>query len=293
MKIAVVGASGQLGKEWQEQLRENYSEDIEMFAYTSSDLDITHYQEVSDEMRKRRPDVVINCAAYTDVDGAEKNRKLAHKINVEAVLYLAELSKELEFKLVHYSTDYVFPGHIKDRKALPEGYPETYKTDPINWYGRTKWEGEQAVRSTANDYLIVRVSWLCGQHGNNFVKTMLRLGRERDKVQVVDDQWGSPTFTGNVVQNTLVLLRSDHIGTFHVTSKGLISWHDFAKEIFNQSNIVVEVEAVSSEAFPTVAKRPHFSKLSTEEMEHVEGNHIISWKEGLRNLLTKLENSGE
>lgn len=288
MKIVLVGASGQLGKEWQSVLGNKEINEVTLLPYTSSELDITHYQEVSDELRKQQPDVVVNCAAYTDVDGAEDHRKKAHKVNVEAVLYLAELSQELEFKLVHYSTDYVFPGDKGDRRSLPDGYPETYRVDPVNWYGRTKWEGEQAVRQTAENYLIIRVSWLCGQFGNNFVKTMLRLGRERDKVQVVDDQWGSPTFAENIVHNTLALLSSGVSGTFHLTSKGIISWYDLAKEIFKQSGIEVDVEAVASEAFPTKARRPHFSKLCTKEIESVEGSRVISWKEGLQNLLEKL-----
>ena len=289
MKILLLGASGQLGQEWQLRL-DRRSEDYIILPYTSTQLDITHYREVSDELRDRKPNVVINCAAYTNVDGAEENRQLAQKVNVEAVLYLAELSKELEFKLIHYSTDYVFPGDQLDRQEFPNGYPETHRADPINWYGKTKWEGEQAVRNTTGNHLIIRLSWLCGQFGQNFVKTMLKLGRERDKIEVVNDQFGSPTFSENVVTNCLNLLGSGSTGTFHVTSKGIITWYDFARSIFTKSGIDVNLIPVSSEAFPTKAKRPHFSKLDTEKLEVVSGSEIIDWEEGLQVLLAQLQN---
>lgn len=287
MKIILLGASGQLGQEWQLQF-DRRSDGIDLLAYSSTQLDITHYQEISDELRDQKPDVVINCAAYTDVDGAEENRQLAQKVNVEAVLYLAELSKELEFKLVHYSTDYVFPGDRLDRQEFPNGYPENHRADPINWYGKTKWEGEQAVRQTNENHLIIRLSWLCGQFGNNFVKTMLKLGRERDKVEVVNDQHGSPTFAENVVTNCLKLLDMGFTGTFHITSKGLITWYDFARSLFSISGMDVNLIPVSSEAFSTKAKRPYFSKLSTEKLASVSGSEIVDWEEGLEGLLKQL-----
>lgn len=291
MKIILLGASGQLGREWQLLLnRENSDSDIVHIPYDSSQLDITHYQEVSDELRRQKPDVVINCAAYTDVDGAEKHRKKAQKVNVEAVLYLAELSKELEFTLVHYSTDYVFPGDKGDRNSFPGGYPEDHPVNPINWYGRTKWEGEQAIRHTTADHLIIRTSWLCGQFGSNFVKTMLRLAGERDELQVVDDQYGSPSFAENIAFNSLQLLTGGRRGTFHLTSSGMISWCDLARAIFELREIDIHLEPVTTEAFPTEAKRPHFSKLSTEKAESVSGCNIIDWEEGLAKLLDKLNN---
>lgn len=286
MKLLLLGASGQLGRQWQLQLSQR--NDIELLPYTSSQLDITHYQEVSDELRKQDPDAVINCAAFTEVDGAEEQKMLARKVNVEAVLYLAELSQDLGFTLLHYSTDYVFPGSELDRSGLPKGYPEDHPADPINWYGRTKWEGEQAIRQTTDNHIIIRTSWVCGQFGSNFVKTMLKLGRERDKLQVVNDQWGSPSFAENIVFNSLRLLESESIGTYHITSRGLITWYDFAKEIFSQSNITVELEAVSSDQFPTKAKRPSFSKLNTGKIESVHGTQIIEWQEGLKKLLAVL-----
>lgn len=290
MKIALLGASGQLGQEWQAIIADRYADDILLLPYNSSDLDVTHYSEVSKELQDKQPEVVVNCAAYTDVDGAEEHKEQASRVNAEAVAKLADLSQEIGFKLIHYSTDYVFPGNKADRNDFPEGYPEDRPADPINWYGQTKWEGEQAIRKTAENYLIIRLSWLCGQFGQNFVKTMLKLGRERDELQVVNDQWGSPTFTENVVVNSLRLLEEESTGTFHVTSDGIITWYDFAQAIFASQDIDVFAEPVSSEAFPTKAKRPHFSKLSIGKLKAVDRAEIIDWEEGLENLLMKLDN---
>lgn len=289
MKVILLGASGQLGLEWQKIIGGSYADDILLLSYTSSELDITQFDKVSDELHNEQPEVVVNCAAFTDVDGAEGNKEQARRVNAEAVANLANLSGELGFKLVHYSTDYVFPGNREDRQNLPEGYVEDHPADPINWYGQTKWEGEEVIRKTAENYLIIRLSWLCGQFGGNFVKTMINLGRERDHLQVVNDQWGSPTFTENVVVNSLSLLELESNGTFHVTSDGLITWYDFARAIFELNNIDVSVEPVSSEAFSTKAERPHFSKLNTDKLESVSGSEILDWKEGLQNLLKQLD----
>lgn len=288
MTIVLLGASGQLGREWQEFIERHHSDQFTLLPYTSSDLDITHYQDVSDELREQEPDLVVNCAAFTNVDGAEEDRKLAQKVNVEAVLYLAELSKELEFKLVHYSTDYIFPGDQEDRQQLPDGYPEDHRVNPINWYGRTKWEGEQAIRNTNGNHLIMRLSWVCGQYGDNFVKTMLQLGRERDQLQVVNDQWGSPTFAADVVRNSMALVNAECKGTYHYTSDGLISWYDYAEEIFSLSDIDIQLEGVDSEAFPKKAERPAFSKLDTQKIRSDLGDVTEDWKEGLRQLLDHL-----
>lgn len=288
MKIVLLGASGQLGREWQHFLKER-SVDAELLPYHSSQLDITQPEKVRNEMMKQQPDAVVNCAAYTNVDGAEDQKELARKVNVDAVENLAKLSDELGFKLIHYSTDYVFPGKEEDRQTLPAGYPEDHSANPVNFYGQTKWEGEEAIQKASDNYLIIRVSWLCGAHGKNFVKTMLRLGQERDELQVINDQWGSPTFAGNVVENSFHLMKSDQTGTFHITSRGLLSWYDFAKAIFSMSGMNIKVEPISSEDFPTNAKRPYFSKLSTVKMESVSRGSINEWEEGLRQLLDQLK----
>jgi len=292
MKIVLLGASGQLGREWQSVISEDYTEadDMILLPYTSSQLDITDHEAVRKELREQQPDVVVNCAAFTDVDGAEEQRAKAYQVNVEAVANLAEFCAGLGSGLVHYSTDYVFPGKLEDKERCPDGYPEDHPADPINYYGQTKWEGEEAIRQATKNYLIIRVSWLCGKFGNNFVKTMLRFGRERDQLQVVNDQFGSPTYAENVVENSLNLLRSGHSGTFHLTSKGLITWYDFAQAIFTQSDMEVNIESIPSDAFPSKSKRPRFSKLSTKKLESVPNTELLDWRDGLEALLSQLKN---
>lgn len=287
MKIILLGAGGQLGREWQVFFKKRDYNHI-LLPYTSAQLDITHASELADEMREQQPGVVINCAAYTDVDGAEEQRDLAREVNAEAVAQLGELSTELGFTLVQYSTDYVFPGEEEDREQFPDGYAEDHPADPVNYYGQTKWEGEQAVRKTSEHHLILRISWLCGAFGSNFIKTMLRLGSEREVLQVVDDQWGSPSFTAGVVRHTWTLLKAEETGTFHSTSRGLITWYDLAEAIFEEKDIDVTVKPVSSEAFPTVAQRPRFSKLNTKKIESIPGCTVEEWDVGLARLLYQL-----
>jgi dTDP-4-dehydrorhamnose reductase len=291
MNLILLGASGQLGREWQ-QILDSDNEESKQFsvsAYNSRELDLTDQQKLAAVLQEKNPDIVVNCAAYTKVDESEKEIKQAEAVNVKAVAELAKLSKELGFKLLHYSTDYIFPGSIEDKQRFPDGYTEDHPADPINKYGETKWEGEKAIRDITDNHLIIRVSWLCGQFGSNFVKTMLKLGEERSMVKVVDDQWGSPTFTVNVVENCMNLLNKDKRGTYHLTSKGLITWYEFAKAIFDKAGTDVQVESVSSDQFATTADRPHYSKLCTDKIEAVPGNNIISWKLGLENLLNQLD----
>lgn len=287
MKIILLGATGQLGREWQAFFNNHEHEHI-LRTYTSAQLDITHLGDLTDEMREQQPELVINCAAYTDVDGAEKQRDMAKKVNADAVARLGALSAELGFKLVHYSTDYVFPGKKEDREKFPAGYAEDHPAAPVNYYGQTKWEGEQAIRRATGNHLILRISWLCGAFGSNFVKTMLRLGREREELKVVDDQWGSPSFTAGVVRHTWMLLKAEERGTFHSTSRGLITWYDFANAIFEKERIAVKVKAVSSDQFPTEADRPCFSKLNTRKIELSAGCTAEEWEVGLEELLRQL-----
>ena len=288
MTILLLGATGQLGREWQDFLKSGDHPAVQLVTFSSDQLDITRTRALAEELRGRRPDVVVNCAAYTDVDGAEEDRDTARRVNTAAAGDLAELSAELGFSLIHYSTDYVFPGSEEDRGHYPGGYPEDHPADPVNFYGRTKWEGEQAIRKAAGRYLILRVSWLCGVYGSNFVKTMLRLGRERDQLQVVNDQWGSPSFATEVVRHSWALLKAGETGTFHSTSGGLITWYDLANAVFDKKNIDVAVKAVSSDAFPAVADRPRFSKLNTEKLEAVPGCSVQGWETGLDRMLERL-----
>jgi dTDP-4-dehydrorhamnose reductase len=286
MRFLITGAGGQLGKEWVRFFEVNK---ISFSAFNSSELDITNNKELENKLKDYNPNVIINCAAYTKVDDAEENELLASKINSDAVKYLAEYCKNHSIKLVHFSTDYVFPGTEQDRIDFPNGYPEGHQRNPINEYGSSKYFGELAIEESGCEFLLIRVSWLCGRFGNNFVKTMLRLGNERDQLNVVDDQFGSPTFTDQVVKEVYQLLQQNQFGIFHSTSNGLITWYEFAKEIFAQSDIEIHLNPVSSSEFKTKAKRPSFSKLSTEKISKIEGIEIVDWKVGLKNLLEYVE----
>jgi dTDP-4-dehydrorhamnose reductase len=182
----------------------------------------------------------------------------------------------------------VFPGTEEDHQKYPKGYSEDHPTNPINTYGESKLAGEQAVRESGCEFIIMRVAWLCGKHGSNFVKTMLKMGKEREEVSVVNDQFGCPSFAHNVVYNCWKLVVEHKLGTYHLCSEGKISWHEFAKEIFEQMEIPVNLKPVSSSEFPAKAKRPAFSLLNTQKISNIPGVTIIDWKEGLTNLLAEL-----
>jgi len=287
MKFLITGANGQLGREWI-QFLELKGEPFDAFG--SKKMDITDSDQVRTRMEECRPDIVINCAAYTNVDKAEIEQELAHSVNETGVEHLVSACLEFNCKLVHFSTDYVFPGSFEDGSKFPDGYPEDAEKRPVNAYGRSKRAGEIVIEKSALDSLLIRVPWLCGPFGNNFVKTMLRLAETRDELSVVDDQKGSPTYTFDVVDKTYQLLNMSKSGVYHISSRGKISWADFTEEIFKQANIAITLYRIPSSEFPTKAKRPAFSLLSTQKLEK-EGLKVLAWKEGLSVLLKKLNRS--
>lgn len=286
LKALLFGASGQLGNEWQHAFKNR--DDFQMIPYPSSQLDITRPESVEDEISRQKPDVIINCAAYTKVDKAEKEKDKARQINAGAVARMADICASRNIKLVHYSTDYIFAGSREDGNRFSEGYSEDHTADPVNWYGQTKWEGEESIRTSGCRHLILRVSWLCGRSGTNFVKTMLRLAQKHDSLNVVNDQLGSPTYADNLVQNTIALINQDQEGTFHCSSAGIISWADFAIAIFSLSDKKVTVNAIPSSKYPTEAVRPFFSKLNTDKIQSVKGTKTEHWKRGLARLLGQI-----
>lgn len=285
MRILITGAGGQLGQEWIAFCTEK---NIPFCSFNSTQLDITDADAVAKEIGICEPNIFINCAAYTKVDAAEDDKILANKVNAVAVKGIAEVCAKNKIKLVHYSTDYVFSGKEKDRIHFPDGYSEDHKTDPVNEYGRSKRNGEEALFESDCDYLLIRVAWLCGRFGNNFVKTMLKLGESRKELNVVNDQFGSPTFVDQVVEQSFALLQGEFKGIFHLSSSGITSWDAFANEIFSQSNMNVSVKSIGSESYPTKAKRPTFSKLSTRKISNIDGIEIVNWKDGLNTLLKQL-----
>lgn len=285
MRILVTGGNGQLGNEWVSYLNR---QEVEFIALPSSDFDLTDHTDTRRVMGNLKPDLLINCAAYTKVDQAEDEPDKAFAVNSEGVKNLANYCAAKNIKLIHFSTDYVFPGTDEDHKNYPDGYTEDHPTDPVNVYGESKLAGEQAILESGCEFIIMRVAWLCGKYGSNFVKTMLRLGEERDELSVVDDQFGCPSFTHNVVENCWTLVQEDQEGIFHLCSEGKITWYEFSKEIFEQTGRQVKLKPVSSSEFPTKAKRPSFSLLNTQKIINIPGVTLIDWKEGLTNLLAEL-----
>lgn len=286
MRYLITGANGQLGKEWVLYCDHHK---LECRGYRSTDLDITNPRQVDQVLNEYKPNVIINCAAYTKVDDAETNSEQAYLVNEQGARNLAQWCKVNDSKLVHYSTDYVFPGSVKDSLHYPNGYTEGVQTQPINVYGASKLAGEQAIQEVDGDFLILRVSWLCGKHTQtNFVFKMVELAEKFEELTVVDDQMGAPTFTSNVVENTQALIDADEKGIFHISSDGICTWYQFALAIFELTSASVKVKPVSSSAYPTAAKRPAFSKLSTMKLETISGSNIIPWKQGLKKLIEEL-----
>jgi dTDP-4-dehydrorhamnose reductase len=257
MKVLVTGADGQLGYDVVKKLKEI---NIEHIGVDKEDFDLTNEKETKDFILDYKPDVIVHCAAYTDVDRAEVERELCYQINVDGTRYVAEIAKEINAKILYISTDYVFDGQGE------EPFEVTDQPNPINYYGETKYQGEQEVQKLLDKYFIVRTSWVFGEHGDNFVKTMLRLGKERDEISVVADQYGSPTYTGDLAELIIEMIKTDKYGIYHATNEGFCSWYEFAKEIFKVSDIVVKVIPVNSEEFKTRAERPKNSRLQKNKL---------------------------
>jgi dTDP-4-dehydrorhamnose reductase len=281
----VTGAGGQLGQQWVHWLKENGKSYV---AFTSAELDITNITALHKAIDQVKPDVLINCAAYTKVDQAEEDADRAEMVNVDGVVNLAEACRRHKVKLVHYSTDYVFSGSVADEQQFPEGYSPRHPGAPTSVYGRTKWQGEQEIRNITDDYLIIRVSWLCGAYGHNFVKTMLRLGGERDEIGVVNDQIGSPSFARPAVEHTAALLENKARGVFHIASDGKISWFELATEVMLHAGLNCTVRPISTAEFPVKAARPHFSKLDCAETVAITGQTMGDWKHHLHALMGEL-----
>ncbi|MEX0660859.1 MAG: dTDP-4-dehydrorhamnose reductase [Balneolaceae bacterium] len=284
MRFLITGAKGQLGREWMKFLKDS---DHEIFGFGSKELDITDVKNVQAIFKQVNPDLVINCAAYTKVDQAEEEPEIAFKVNEIGVMNLSAACGIFGAKLVHYSTDYVFSGNADDNKIYPNGYPEDVNPDPINVYGKSKRAGEEAIEKQNSDGLILRVSWLCGQYGNNFVKTMLRLGKEKSELNVVDDQFGSPTFCFDVVEKTMGLINQEKNGYFHISSEGSITWFQLAEKIFEMSDDSPRLNPVPSTAFASKAKRPAFSYLNTHKLKNT-GLQSIFWETGLKKLIHQI-----
>lgn len=284
MKFLITGATGQLGQEW---IHYFDKKKISYDAFSSDELDITDNKKVDQKLSEIKPDVVLNCAAYTDVDGAESESKKAFLVNETGVKNLVNACESVDAKLIHFSTDYVFSGSEEDQKKYPNGYPEDAETNPINVYGKSKEAGENVIQQSGIEWMLIRVSWLCGRFGNNFVKTMLRLGTDRKKLRVVHDQIGCPSMAFDVVEKTHQLLEEGSTGMFHISCEGKISWADFAEEIFKQSRLEVNIDRITSDQYPFTASRPMFTLLSNQKIKKT-GIFTLPWKSGLGTLLDQI-----
>ena len=273
MKILVTGAKGQLGTD---VLKELSSRNIQHKGTDIDNLDITDKDAVTNTILDYRPDAVIHCAAYTAVDKAEDEPELCRKINEDGTRYIAEACEQAGAKMLYISTDYVFPG------TGEHFYKPSDPTDAISVYGKTKLAGEKAVTETLERYFIVRISWVFGQHGNNFVKTMLRLGKERDSLNVVCDQIGSPTYTADLAPLLCDMAATEKYGIYHATNEGICSWAEFAEEIFKQAGLQTKVNPIPTSEYPTKATRPLNSRLDKSSLTKLGFSLLPHWKEALK-----------
>ena len=283
MRVLVTGAKGQLGSDL---LCELSKRNIESVGIDIDDLDITDANAtkrvIENINNDAKIDAIIHCAAYTAVDAAEDNEALVTKINAEGTKNIAEVAKTLNIAMMYISTDYVFDGE-GERPWEPDD-----KRAPLNIYGMAKYKGELYVEELLKKYFIVRISWVFGLHGNNFIKTMIRLGKERGAVSVVNDQIGSPTYTPDLSRLLVDMIVSDKYGRYHATNEGLCSWYDFAVEIFKQAKLDVAVTPVSSDAFPVKAKRPHNSRMDKSKLTKNGFKLLPPWQDALRRYLLEL-----
>ncbi|MBU5315153.1 dTDP-4-dehydrorhamnose reductase [Clostridium bornimense] len=280
MKILITGANGQLGRELTKQYKEKGN--VELILTDVDTLDITNVNDVYKMVNETRPDVIINCAAHTAVDKCEDDVDNAYKINAVGPKNLAAAMNAIGGEIVQVSTDYVFDG------TSEKPYLEFDKPCPASVYGQTKYDGEEFVKSLNPKHYIVRTAWLYGD-GNNFVKTMIRLGENNPEVKVVNDQFGSPTSTTDLARVIISLVENKNYGIFHATCKGQCSWYDFAKEIFELKGMDVNLLPCTSEEFKSRAKRPKYSVLRNYMLELTTGDITRDWKESLKEYLENLK----
>lgn len=281
MVVLVTGASGQLGQALQ-AIAPKY-EQLQFHFAASAEADITDKENLNTVFNRVKPDFCVNAAAYTAVDKAESEVEKANSVNVTGAKNLSEICKENAVTLLHISTDFVFDGN----KSTP--YTEEDITNPQSIYGATKRRGEEEIEKIMDAYYIIRTSWLYSEYGNNFMKTMIRLGSERDNISVVNDQTGTPTNANDLANAILQIIRGNKnaYGIYHYSNEGMASWYDFAKKIFEFNNITIDVLPIATKQYPTPAKRPVYSVMNKSKIKEVFGLQIPDWKESLEQLSKK------
>lgn len=274
MKVMIIGSKGMLGS----MLCQTFA-DLDPVCVDKGEIDITSIDSVRDKMSEVQPDIIINAAAYTDVDGAEANRDEAFRVNEDGVRNLATVARDIDATLVHYSTDYVFSG------ATEEGYMEDDPPGPaVNTYGESKLAGERALKEVGPVFFLIRSAWLYGPNGKNFVNTMLNLAKDHSSLSVVNDQHGSPTFTKDVAEFTKKLIKESYPkGIYHAVNEGMTTWFDFANKIFQLSHAQVDVKPIPTKDYPLPAKRPAFSVL-----QNTRGPKMRMWEDALDEYIRSL-----
>lgn len=273
MKILVTGSKGMLGQDLCPILEDNGYDVVETDVQT---LDITNPEMVDEVFEAEKPDFVIHCAAYTNVDKAEEDLKTARLINATGTENIAKACCKYDAAMVYISTDYVFDGGVNEKRTIP--YTPQDKTSPLNNYGLTKWEGEEAVRKYLEKYYICRTSWLYGIHGKNFVETMLSLA-DKPELKVVDDQVGCPTWTVDLSDAIVKIIETKPYGTYHTCGGGNTSWYGFAREIFEQAGLKVNLKPCTTSEFPRPAKRPAYSIMDNDGL-------LRDWKQALKGYMS-------
>lgn len=284
MKVLVTGVKGQLGYDVMNELAKR---GVEGIGVDVDEMDITDAAACRRVITEAGPDAVIHCAAYTAVDAAEQNMELCRRVNAEGTKNIAEVCRSLDIKMMYISTDYVFNG-MGERPWEPDD-----KREPLNAYGQSKYEGELAIEELLDKYFIVRIAWVFGVNGKNFIKTMLRLGKENGAVSVVDDQIGSPTYTYDLARLLVDMIQTEQYGRYHATNEGLCSWYDFAVEIFKRAGLdKVKVTPVHTKEyisrFPDQAKRPMNSRISKDKLEEKGFERLPSWQDALERYLKEI-----
>lgn len=282
MKVLVTGVGGQLGYDVVKELTRRK---IECIGADLKEFDITDYDAAHTFITEYQPDAIIHCSAYTAVDKAEDEPELCHRVNVMGTENIAKICKEINAKMVYISTDYVFPG------TGDEFYEVDSPTGPQNVYGQTKLAGEIAVKNILDKYFIVRISWVFGINGNNFIKTMLKLGKVQSTINVVADQIGSPTYTADLAPLLCDMVATEKYGTYHATNEGVCSWAEFAEEIFKVAKIDCKVRHIKTEEYPTKATRPKNSRMSKKNLDADGFNRLPSWKDAVQIYLEEMDKS--
>ena len=279
MKVLVTGVNGQLGHDIVEECQKR---NIEAIGVDVKEMDITNVNQVNEVITETKPDAIIHCAAWTAVDKAEDEVEQCRKVNRDGTKHIVDVCEKLDLPLMYFSTDYVFDGQGE------EPWHEYDERHPLNVYGKTKYEGELEVERLKKHF-IIRISWVFGINGGNFIKTMLRLGKERKEVSVVNDQIGSPTYTYDLARLCVDMIQTKEYGTYHATNEGICSWYEFACEIFKQAKMDVIVHPVDSTQFPTRAVRPKNSRMNQTELDKHGFTRLPSWQDALERYLDTLD----